>query len=135
MRVDVAALGLANVTDVCWDLRVTNAPGGGGEVVATRGAVGTTAPADTTALCASRYGAAGSLSYVAPCDAGVATDSSVTIWLDSIFEEGSASPATDFRDPCPSGCTVDVACEEATRAWRSTSRCCARRSRGSSTSR
>ncbi|HRE89811.1 MAG TPA: hypothetical protein PK095_11805, partial [Myxococcota bacterium] len=112
LTIEVAALDLADIADVCWDLRVTNGPGGSGEVVLSRGDTALASPADTTTLCASRYGQRGDLTFVAPCDASLLRSSSVTVWLDSLWEVGLETPSTSYRDPCEDGCTLDVTCRE-----------------------
>lgn len=102
--VEVAPLSLPGVVDACYSLAITNEAG---EPVWSRGG-----------LCASDYGAAGGISYVAPCDAsdpdedGVATQT-VTLTIDGLFAQGGAS--LGFIDPCaaphaPGGCQLITAC-------------------------
>ncbi len=105
LSVEVAPLSLVGVTDACYSLAIANEAG---EPVAER-----------SQICASRYGALGGISYVAPCDAtdsdadGVATNT-VTLTIDGI---SGPTGALDFIDPCaaphaPGGCALTAACVE-----------------------
>ena len=104
LRVEVAPLTLPEVAEACYSLAITNEAG---EPVMSR-----------AGLCASDYGAAGGLSYVAPCDAsdpnndGVATQT-VTLTIDGLYREGG-DPVV-FIDPCaaphsPGGCVLQTTC-------------------------
>jgi len=72
VAIDVAALNLAGVGDVVWDLQVDN---GGGDVVWQR------------RVTSSGYGdSAGSASYVGPCDADPAVaDNVVKVWVVGVY--------------------------------------------------
>jgi len=129
-RVDVAvaALVLAGADDVCYDVRVRSGAGvvwqRGNPLVTRLGADQTAAPGapssgagDTRAVCSSDFGDAGGgdLALVGPCDATSDSDSSksgvqneVTVWLDGVYAHGV--DLADWRDPCPSGCSVSVDC-------------------------
>jgi len=73
IRVDVAALDLAGVGDVVWDIEVDN---GGDEVVWQR------------RLTSSAYGdSAGSASFVGPCDADPAVSlNTVNVWVVGVYD-------------------------------------------------
>lgn len=104
LQVEVAPLTLPGVADACYSLAITNEAG---EPVWSRGG-----------LCASDYGAAGGISYVAPCDAsdpdndGVATQT-VTLTIDGLYRTGDLP--LSFIDPCaaphaPGGCQLTTVC-------------------------
>ncbi len=105
-QIEVASLSLPGVTDVCYDLAVTNEAGQ--PVWAEAG------------LCGSRYGNAGNVTYVGSCDS---TDSngdgtarnSVTLTIASVMN--NSTRLTDYIDPCaapssPGGCRLEAACIE-----------------------
>jgi|GEM_PF-1915676 len=128
VTIAVAPLSLPGVGIACYDLRVENGAG----IVWERGNPSLTllgadqaggasggAP-DTATLCSSSYGsgAGGDISYVATCDsdsdsdaltAGVQND--VTIWVDGLYDSGATADLADWRDPCPSGCTLTADCQ------------------------
>jgi len=129
MRVAVAPLTLPGVGRACYDLRVTNGVDGGGEVVWSRGTPGLNGGlGDAGALCSDVYGNAGGgdITYIGPCDADGQLDgdaagermNSVTIWLDGLYSTGGSyldpDGAAGWQNPCdtPTGCTLDVLCEE-----------------------
>ncbi|HRE89463.1 MAG TPA: hypothetical protein PK095_10010, partial [Myxococcota bacterium] len=104
LLVEVAPLTLPGVVDACYSIAIENEAG---EPVLSR-----------AGLCASDYGAAGGLSYVAPCDAsdpnndGVATQT-VTLTIDGLYREGG-DPIV-FIDPCaaphsPGDCSLQTTC-------------------------
>ncbi|HRE88767.1 MAG TPA: hypothetical protein PK095_06450, partial [Myxococcota bacterium] len=86
LEVDVAPLALPGIGKACYDLRVTNAAAGAGDVVWERGTPNTV---DADAICSDRFGASGGISYVGPCDAsgpGGERTNSVTLWVDSLYD-------------------------------------------------
>lgn len=118
VAIGVAPLSLPGLSRVCYDLRVTNAAGGQGDVVWSRGTPGVV---DGQAICSDRYGAGprGDISFVGPCDAsgpGGERENSVTVWVDSLRDTAGAiidpNGADGWRDPCVDGCTLDVVCGE-----------------------
>lgn len=122
LNIAVAPLSLPGVGRVCYDLRVTNAAGGAGQVVWSRGTPGLNGGAgDSAAVCSDRFGsgAGGDVTFVGTCDAdgpGGARVNSVTLWLDGLYDEVLAylAPSGDagWQNPCPApgGCTLDVMC-------------------------
>ena len=90
IAIEVAPLSLAGVTDASYTIRVTTAEDGGGVVVWER-----------AALTSDQYGdGAGSLSFVGPCDASVATKNSVTVTLDALYEgDGVLMDAGTYDNP------------------------------------
>ena len=131
LGIEVAPLTFPGVSRVCFDLRVTNAAGGAGDVVWTKGVVGQRfGSGDNDAICSDRFGngAGGDLSYVGTCDASGQEDAgdtagertnSVTLWVDSIWTTSGETVTPiepngpdGWKDPCETGCTVNVLCEE-----------------------
>jgi hypothetical protein len=126
LEVRVSPLSLPGIGDACFDLRVTNGAAGAGDVVWTRGTPGLNGGVpDPGAICSDRYGdGRGDITWVGPCDASGQLDldpqgeriNSVTLWFDGLYDAGGAylAPAGPggWQDPCPSGCTLDVLCEE-----------------------
>ncbi|MFO0749607.1 MAG: hypothetical protein U1F43_28645 [Myxococcota bacterium] len=125
VSIRVAPLDLAAIDFACYDIQVTNSPGGAGDVVWSAGTPGqklTDGDGDT--LCSDRYGngGGGGLAYVGTCDAdGGERVNSVTLWVDGLYtgqsDDESASPiesdgASGWRDPCPEGCRLEVPCRE-----------------------
>ncbi|PKN56114.1 MAG: hypothetical protein CVU56_17920 [Deltaproteobacteria bacterium HGW-Deltaproteobacteria-14] len=98
MAITVAPLSLAGVTNAAYTIRVTNAAGGGGEVVWER-----------SSLESDQFGdGAGSLSFVGPCDAQAGTNS-VQLTLEALYEgNGVLIPTDSYRNPTP--LTLHVAC-------------------------
>ncbi len=129
LRIELAALSYPGVEDVCYSFAVTSAAA---DVVIARGPLSTHAdparnPAfagwangaslqDTSPVCATQFGngAGGDWSYVAPCDASVPGDHTVTLWLDTLTLDGNvtAAPGLDYQDPCPTGCALQATCQE-----------------------
>lgn len=118
----VAPLELADVTDACYRVTVTNGPGRSGEIVWQQDAV-----------CADRYGNGfGAISYVGSCDADADGPNSVTIELLDLSTGQPAQPMSDatYVNPCgqiadwdgdrdalvagedAGPCTIDKVCEE-----------------------
>jgi hypothetical protein len=126
LSIELAPLTLPGLSDACYDLRVTNATNGSGEVVWQRGTPGLNGGTpDDGSICADRFGdGEGAITWVGPCDASGQLDAdpaserinSVTLWVDGLYDEGGTYLDPDgpqgFRDPCPGGCTLDVLCEE-----------------------
>ena len=131
LQIDVAPLTFPGISRVCFDLRVTNAAGGGGQVVWSQGAVGQRfGSGDTGAICSDQFGNSdgGDVTYIGTCDASGQEDpgdaagertNSVTLWVDSIWTSDGATMSPieangpdGWQDPCPGGCTLDVLCEE-----------------------
>ena len=119
VAVNVAALSLAGVGDVVWDVEVDNGRSPTADVVWQR------------RLSSSGYGdGAGSASYVGPCDADPAvSDNTVKVWVVGVFSapvsalggfasgepNGVAGDALDFQNPTVAGpLTQRVACRENT---------------------
>ena len=129
LTIAVAPLRLPGVSDVCYDLRVTNGPDGTGDTVWSRGTPGLNGGTpDSRAICSTDFGngVGGDVTYIGPCDAdgtlGVSGTSarmnSVTLWVDGLYDDSGAyidpTGPEGWRNPCdtPSGCTLDVLCEE-----------------------
>lgn len=140
VRVVVAPLTLPGISDVCYDLRVTNEAGetvvelgdprvtktGEDQALAPGSRAGTTAsdangvpiPPDAASICASQYGngSGGDISYVGPCDASSASGggsptNTVTIWVDGIY--GASGDIGQWHDPCGTdGCALQFDCVE-----------------------
>lgn len=125
LEVAIAPLALPNIGEACYDLAIHNGPGATGELVWARGEpghqTGDALVGDSDAVCSGRFGnaAGGSIAYVGPCDADGGQEgrlNSVTVWFDGLYAEGGAyiDPAgpDGWQDPCPTGCTLDVLCQE-----------------------
>ncbi len=131
VTIRVAPLDLPGTSRVCYDLRVTNAPEGGGDVVWSAGEPGLNGGlGDDDALCSDRYGNGdgGEIAYVGACDASGQEDpetpegertNSVTLWLDGLYDDGNtyldpSAPGVGWQNPCaaPTGCTLEVLCSE-----------------------
>jgi len=134
LTIAVAPLTLPGVSKLCYDVAVTNAADGGGELVWSRGTPGLNGGTpDTQALCSNRFGngVGGDLSYVGPCDADGQEDpsdaggertNSVTLWIDGLYDgAGNYMPPNGpnrWFNPCLNGagqevgCTLNVLCEE-----------------------
>ena len=130
VEIAVAPLALPGLSNVCYDVRVTNGPNGTGETVWSRGVPGLNGgvSADVDAVCSDRFGNAGGggIAYVGPCDASGQQDddsagermNSVTIWLDGLYDDDGdyidPGGTEGWQNPCapPAGCTRDVLCEE-----------------------
>ena len=99
VAITVAPLSLTGLTEACYNLSVTNAPAGAGDIVWTR-----------TDVCSSGYGDGhGALSLVGPCDAGSGGDNSVLL---EVVRLDDASGPVAFANPCPVGqpCVRAVPC-------------------------
>jgi hypothetical protein len=95
VEIDVAALSLAGVGDVVWDLEVVN---------------GATTPSSVwqRRITSSSYGdSAGSAAYVGPCDAdSAANPNTVRVWVVGVYgADVSAANAGSFAAGDPSGVT------------------------------
>ncbi len=124
----IAPLELPGLSNVCYDLRVTNAPDGAGTVVWSKGDSAVDGVTDPDSVCSSRFGnsGGGAITFVGACDAtpvnagDVGRTNSVTIWVDSLFALGGAqileNGGDGWRDPCPGGCTLNTSCQENTDA-------------------
>ena len=89
VAIDVAPLNLQGVTDAAYTLTVTNAPGGGGDVVWTR------------AVTSASYGdGAGSLSYVGTCDASTGANT-VRLELTSLSDASGPIAVGSYMNPTP----------------------------------
>jgi hypothetical protein len=100
LEIAVAPLTLPDIVDACYDLRVTNAPGGLGQTVFER-----------TGICSSTFGdSRGAITYVGTCDAGAGLH---TVSLTMTSLTGTTGPAA-FVNPCPSGrpCALETPCAE-----------------------
>ena len=86
VAVNLAALSLANVGDVVWDVEVVNGTSASAQVVWQR------------RLTSSAYGdGAGSASYVGPCDASVGANT-VRVWVVGLYDAPvSAAAAGQFN--------------------------------------
>ncbi len=120
LELAVAPLTLPGVGKVCYDLKLTNAAAAAGDVVWTVG--DPSSDADPDALCSTSFGngTGGDITYVGACDAsssgGTGRTNSVTLWVDGLFDEGGTAIAENgangWQDPCPTGCTLEVVCQE-----------------------
>ena len=121
VSIAVAPLSLPGVERACYDLRVTNAAGGGGELVWARGTPNVSP--DGEAICSDRFGQGGAITFVGPCDASGQLDAdpagertnSVTLWVDALYDSDgpiAKNGANGWQDPCPNGCTLDLLCAE-----------------------
>ena len=130
LSIEVAPLDLPGIGDACFDLRVTNATSGTGDLVWARGTPGKNGGTpDTNAICSDLFGdGAGDVTYIGPCDASGQLDAdpqservnSVTLWFDGLYDEDDTyldpNGANGWNDPCEAGCTLDFVCEENTDA-------------------
>jgi hypothetical protein len=107
LAVEVSPLSLPGVTDVCYDLTVTNDQGA-------------TVWSEED-ICASRYGRAGDVTFVGTCDATDGPDADLvatnTVTLKIASVAGSSGPIADYIDPCaapnaPNGCQLSATCVE-----------------------
>jgi|GEM_PF-1878861 len=110
IALDIAPLQLAGVSDVCYGLTITN---GAVQTVMSQGHI-----------CASQYGAGGSVSYVAPCDAAPnAATNTVSLVIEQICSGAAcadtvttppALAADTWSNPCPASapCTQVAECKE-----------------------
>ena len=101
LAIDVLPLSLEGIDDSCYDLIVTNGPGGGGDVVWSQDDV-----------CASRYGdGRGAIAYVGTCDADVPGPHSVILELTGLYSGGEP---VAFTNPCGAPdnapCVVEAPC-------------------------
>jgi|GEM_PF-1877510 len=99
LSVSVAPIRLSGVIDADYHLRVTNAPGGGGDVVWER------------AVTSRSHGdGAGGLSYVGPCDASVGPNT-VILTLTALYDGDGQVPVETYMNPTPIerevGCEAD----------------------------
>jgi hypothetical protein len=132
IEIQIAPLTLTGIDFACYDVLVTNGPGGTGDTVwsegdplFTKSGADQTAPppgtfnganVDTTTICSDRFGNAGGggISYVGPCDADDPSGSrvnTVTIWIDGLYG-GANLDLGEWQDPCPDGCSIEVLCSE-----------------------
>jgi len=99
LDIAVAPLGLAGITEACYDLRVTNQPGGLGDTVWTR-----------TGVCSKRYGdGRGALTYVGTCDASSGSDNTVLLTMTSLT---AGDDPVAFVNPCSASepCALEAPC-------------------------
>jgi hypothetical protein len=128
IQVSIAPLTLDTLSDACYSFQINNEQG---DLVVARGpqsAAGGSGDSTANAVCASRFGNGdgGDISYVAPCDAQPTpndTDAvnthTVTLWVDALCLGPDAENVgadcdeiQSYVDPCPSGCSLAVACAE-----------------------
>jgi hypothetical protein len=123
--INVAALSLPGVDDVCYDLEVR----GAGGVIWSKGApsVGRgDSPADTDTVCARQYGngAGGGVTFVGTCSAAPEDDvdpttastveNRVTLWVDGLYKVDGLGhdDVGGWENPCVDGCPLTVTCTE-----------------------
>ncbi len=106
IQLTVSPLSLPNLEDACYSLSVSNE------------ALGTVW--SESGICASKYGAAGGLTFVGSCDAtdfdGGGSTNTVTLTIDDLYSAPGVV-LNDYQDPCaaphnPAGCKLTVPCVE-----------------------
>jgi len=107
LAVHIAPLTLTGVSDACYTLEVY---------------AGATLVTSKTHVCASKFGdAAGSVAYVAACDASGTGASTVKLVVEDLCQGGPCAasapgatsiPTSEWRNPCagPGGCTQPATC-------------------------
>jgi len=129
IEVVVAPLQLTGIAEACYDILIENGAGsslgaqGGGNDVVARFAPG-------GAICSSDFGngAAGDITYIAPCDATSDSDpttpspdieNAITVWPYLKDASGQAIDVATWRNPCDTtpggtveGCQLHVNCNE-----------------------
>ncbi len=118
LAVSVAALSLPGLTDVCYDITVSNGPNGSGDTVWQRDAV-----------CATQFGdGVGDVTYIGTCDAGTSGQiNTVSLSIADLWTTGDhvSNPTgyvdrSSYQNPCGSAlnddgfpaCTLEVPCIE-----------------------
>jgi sulfatase modifying factor 1 len=117
VEIAVAPLTLPGVSKVCYDLRVTNGPDGTGDTVWQKGSLGLSPGGDTDAVCSSSFGngSGGDITFIGACDASGTAQSSVTLWIDGVYDGNlfiSPTGSDGWQNPCEAGCTLNLTCKE-----------------------